>query len=94
MFNIKKYFSKKLMRAFIKQRTLETINRGIEELGIKVSKKGLNNKRMAILMFVLYNIELPLPIRFVKMFITGYLINVVNELIDNLIELMKKNKIK
>lgn len=91
---IKKYFSIKLMKRFLNQRVIETVNRSIEELGLKISKRTLNNKRLVILAFVLANIELPLPLRFIKLLLKGYITGVVNRVIDDLIKLLIKPKNK
>lgn len=91
---IRKYFSVRLMKRFLNQRVIETVDRGIEELGLKISKRTLNNKRLVILAFVLANIELPLPLRFIKLLLKGYITGIVNRVIDDLIKLLIKPKNK
>lgn len=82
------------VKKFLYQRTLETVSRSIEQLGIKVGKRTLNNKRLVIIAFVLANIELPLMFRFIKWFLNGYITTVVNKIIDDLISMLKVSKKK
>ena len=92
--DIKKYFSKRLMQLFLSQRVRETVSRSIEQLGVKISKRGLESKRLAIIAFVLLNIELPVPLRCVKWFLRGYLTGLVNKTLDELVSLLNKSKKK
>ena len=82
------------IKSIINQRVIETVNRGIEQLGVKISKKSLNDKRLVIIAFVLANIELPLPLRFIKWFLKGYITGVANKVLNDLISLLASTKKK
>ena len=85
-----KYFDWTLMDSFLKQRAMECLNRGIEELKVKISKKDIEDKKAQLIAFVVNKTDLPLLIKPLRWFFKGYLEARADELITELLSLVKK----